>query len=102
MPFPSPGDLPHTRIESESPELASGFITAEPPGKPPDEMILNFAWECKGAIVGTSSAGGFFTTGPPRKQNGEGLANCNLGGRGKIQPTTYFWPACELITFTFF
>ena len=66
-------------------------------------MILNFAWECKGAIVGTSLAGGFFTTEPPGKQNGEGLANYNLGAGGKIQPTTYFWPACELrIAFTFF
>ena len=53
--------------------------------------------------MGTSLAGGFFTTEPPGKQNGEGLANYNLGAGGKIQPTTYFWPACELrIVFTFF
>ena len=34
LPFPSPGDLPHPGIEPESPALAGGFFTAEPPGKP--------------------------------------------------------------------
>ena len=34
MPFPSPGDLPNPVIEPESPELAGGFFTTEPPGKP--------------------------------------------------------------------
>ena len=34
MPFPSPGDLPDPVIEPESPELAGGFFTTEPPGKP--------------------------------------------------------------------
>ena len=34
LPFPSPGSLPHPRIEPESPALAEGFFTAEPPGKP--------------------------------------------------------------------
>ena len=33
-PFPSPGDLPHPGIEPASPELADGFFTSEPPGKP--------------------------------------------------------------------
>ena len=34
MPFPSPGDLPDPVIEPESPELAGGFFTTEPLGKP--------------------------------------------------------------------
>ena len=35
--FPTPGDLPDTGIEPvppPSPELAGGFFTTEPPGKP--------------------------------------------------------------------
>ena len=35
LPFPSPGDLPDPGIEPTSPALASGFLTAEPPGKLP-------------------------------------------------------------------
>jgi len=35
LPFPSLGDLPNPGIELESPALASGVSTAEPPGKPP-------------------------------------------------------------------
>ena len=31
LPFPSPGDLPDPEIEPESPTLASGFFTTEPP-----------------------------------------------------------------------
>ena len=34
LPFPSPGDLPVPGIKPESPALAGGFFTAEPPGKP--------------------------------------------------------------------
>ena len=34
MPFILPGDLPDPRIEPESPALADGFLTAEPPEKP--------------------------------------------------------------------
>ena len=34
LPFPSPGDLPDPGIEPASPELAHGFFTTEPPGKP--------------------------------------------------------------------
>ena len=34
MPFPSPEDLPNPETEPESPALAGGFFTAEPPGKP--------------------------------------------------------------------
>ena len=33
MPFPSPGYLPDPGIEPESPALAGGFLTTEPPGK---------------------------------------------------------------------
>ena len=33
LPFPSPGELPDPGIEPGSPELASGFITTELPGK---------------------------------------------------------------------
>ena len=32
--FLSPGDLPDPGIEPVSPELAGGFFTTEPPGKP--------------------------------------------------------------------
>ena len=31
--FSSPGDLPNSGIEPESPELAGEFFTSEPPGK---------------------------------------------------------------------
>ena len=34
LPFPPPGTLPDPGIEPESPALAGGFFTAEPPGKP--------------------------------------------------------------------
>ena len=34
LPFPSPGDLPHSEIKLASPELAGRFFTTEPPGKP--------------------------------------------------------------------
>ena len=34
LPFPSLGDLPHSGIEPESPILAGGFFTTEPPRKP--------------------------------------------------------------------
>jgi len=34
LPFPSPGDLPDLGVEPESPALAGGFFTTEPPGKP--------------------------------------------------------------------
>ena len=33
LPFPPPGDLPNSEIEPESPLLAGGFFTTEPPGK---------------------------------------------------------------------
>ena len=34
LPFPSPGDLPNSGIESMSPTLAGEFFTTEPPEKP--------------------------------------------------------------------
>ena len=34
LPFPSPGDLPDPGIAPMSPQLAGGFFTIEPPGKP--------------------------------------------------------------------
>ena len=34
LPFPTPGDLPNPQIQPGSPELAGGFFTTEPPGKP--------------------------------------------------------------------
>ena len=34
LPFPSPEDLPNPEIEPESPALAGGFFTTQPPGKP--------------------------------------------------------------------
>ena len=33
MPFPSPGDLPNTRIEPVSPTLQADSLPSEPPGK---------------------------------------------------------------------
>ena len=38
--FPIPGDFLDPRIKSESPALAGGFFTTEPPGKPPDSNII--------------------------------------------------------------
>ena len=34
LPFPSPGVLPDPKIKLMAPELAGGFFTSEPPGKP--------------------------------------------------------------------
>ena len=34
LPFPYPVDLPDPGIELDSPALASGFFTTEPPGMP--------------------------------------------------------------------
>ena len=41
LPFPSPGDLPHTVIKPASPALAGGFFTTEPPGSP--EFMVQFS-----------------------------------------------------------
>ena len=34
LPFPSPGDLPNSGIESGSPAIQADALTSEPPGKP--------------------------------------------------------------------
>ena len=34
LPYPSAGEIPDSGIELESPALAGGFFTTEPPGKP--------------------------------------------------------------------
>ena len=34
LPFPSPGDLPNSRIEPKSPVLQADSLPSEPPGKP--------------------------------------------------------------------
>ena len=34
LPFPSPGDLPDPGLGPVSPDLAGGFFTTKPPGKP--------------------------------------------------------------------
>ena len=43
LPFPSPGDLLDPGIESVSPELAGGFFTTEPPGKPRPSIHVSFS-----------------------------------------------------------
>ena len=39
LPFPSQGDLPHSRIKPKSPALVVGFFTTEPPRKPRDKLL---------------------------------------------------------------
>ena len=34
LPFPPPEDPPDPRVKPESPVLAGGFFTTEPPGEP--------------------------------------------------------------------
>ena len=44
LPFPSPRDLPDPGVEPmslASPELAGGFFTTEPPGKPKLSRLLS-------------------------------------------------------------
>ena len=41
VPFPFPGDIHNTGTEPESPVLADGFFTTEPPGKPNKYMLNN-------------------------------------------------------------
>ena len=41
LPFPSPGDLPDSRIEPVSPALEADALTSEPPGKPLEVKIDN-------------------------------------------------------------
>ena len=40
LPFPPTEDLPDPGIKSESPALAGGFLTTEPPSKPSLAVIL--------------------------------------------------------------
>ena len=50
LPFPSPGDRPDPGIKPASPlspELAGGFLTTEPPGKPSDPHRLSYKWDRK-------------------------------------------------------
>ena len=42
LPFPSSGDLCEPGIEPESPALAGGFLTTEPPGKLIVEVVLQY------------------------------------------------------------
>ena len=42
VPFPSPGDLPNPGIEPESPALAGGFFTTEPPRKPHSHIKIRW------------------------------------------------------------
>ena len=42
LPFPSVGDLCEPGIEPESPALAGGFLTTEPPGKLIVEVVLQY------------------------------------------------------------
>ena len=44
MPCPPPGDLPDPGIKPESPALAGGFFTTEPPGQP-TEASRYFHWK---------------------------------------------------------
>ena len=48
LPFPPPGDLPHSRIKPGSPAsvaLAGRFLTTEPPGKPEAVAMLHIKEE---------------------------------------------------------
>ena len=47
LPFPTPGDLPDPGIEPTSPELAGGFFTTAPHGKPNIFFIIFFIWKHK-------------------------------------------------------
>ena len=42
LPFPSPGDLPDPGTEPESPALAGGFFTTEPPGKLSYDYFISY------------------------------------------------------------
>ena len=74
LPFPSPGDLPDPGIKPEYSALAGGFFTAEPWGKPINQLYLNImekeiathshilAWE----IPWTEESGGLQSMGSQR------------------------------------
>ena len=45
LPFPSPGDLPNSGIESTSPALQADSLLSEPPGKPHFCLMLSHSKE---------------------------------------------------------
>ena len=45
LPFPSPGDLPHSGIKPRSPALQADALTSEPPGKP-SVFIIPVKYPC--------------------------------------------------------
>ena len=61
LPFPSPGDLSDPGIEPtslESPPLAGGFFTMEPPGSPVLFVLLNaeisvLCWKALSGLIKT-------------------------------------------------
>ena len=72
LPCPPPGDLPNPVIDPESPVLAGGFFTAEPPGKPhlthrKSQSKVHYGihqWNCKPItrsirMLGSHEFGGF-------------------------------------------
>ena len=84
LPFSTPGDFPNPRIESvslESPALAGGFFTTEPPGKP--------ECDCQRTIRTSVSTGDV----PPEGSGlggalGRGVANFSLArGPGMVSGT---------------
>ena len=77
MPFPSPEDLPDTGIKPgplTSPELAGGFFTTEPPGKPAT-LSSGFKHEalrvCGFPLLNPSQAELEYKMCPPLGQRGE-------------------------------
>ena len=48
LPFPSPGDLPHSRIDPGSPALQADSLPTELPGKPLDVIKDKKVKESKG------------------------------------------------------
>jgi len=48
LPFPFPGDLPDSRVESTSPALSGRFLTTEPPGKPIPNIGFKYSNELFG------------------------------------------------------
>ena len=46
LPFPSPGDPPDPGVDSTSPALAAGFLTAEPLGKPTPALGQALTSQC--------------------------------------------------------
>ena len=46
LPCPSPGDLPDSETESESPTFQADSLPSEPPGKPKENPIYVYACVC--------------------------------------------------------